>query len=136
MAGMVSAVSWYDGSAHLRVYTSNGSQVTEQGWDGSWYTGQFSAAGNTVGATSWQSNGQIYIRVYVAQNNNIVEYCWDGSGWYTGAYKGQGTGATATAWVDSAGQNHIRVYARSSSGTFSEQCWDGSGWYNGAYPGA
>ena len=88
MAGFVSAVSWFDGSPHLRVYTSNGSQVTEQAYDGSWYTGAFSAAGTTAGATSWlDGSGQIHIRVYVANSSgNITEYCWDSNEWYTGQF--------------------------------------------------
>lgn len=136
MAGFVSAVSWFDSSPHLRVYTGNGSQITEQAYDGSWYKGGFNAAGTTVGATSWLEGGQIHIRVYVAaEGGKITEYCWDKDQWYVGAFQGQGTGAAATSWLDGSGV-HIRVYVRASNGTFTEQCWDGSGWYKGAYPGA
>lgn len=137
MAGFVSAVSWYDSQPHLRVYTGNGSQVTEQAYDGSWYKGAFSAQGTTVGATSWLEGSQIHIRVYVADSNGgITEYCWDKDQWYTGQFTAQGTGADPTSWLTPDGQIHIRVYVRSSSGTFSELCWDGDGWYKGAYPGA
>lgn len=134
MAGTISAVSWFDGNPHLRVYTATKGQVTEQGFDGSWYTGQFSAPGYSVGATSWLEGSQIHIRVYVSdRTGKITEQCWDGNGWYVGAYQGQGT-AAATSWLDAGGQVHIRVYARTLSGT-TEQCWDGNGWYVGAYTG-
>ena len=137
MAGFVSAVSWYDSQPHLRVYTSNGSQVTEQAYDGSWYKGAFSAQGTTVGATSWLEGSQIHIRVYVAgTDGNVTEYCWDKDQWYVGQFQGQGTGAAATSWLTPDGQIHIRVYLRSTAGAFSEMCWDGNGWYKGAYPGA
>lgn len=38
-----SAVSWFDGQVHLRVYIrDNDNKVTEQCWDGSgWYTGAY-----------------------------------------------------------------------------------------------
>lgn len=41
----------------------------------------------------------------------------------------------ATSWVDSAGNNHIRVYATNEDGDVSERCWDGDGWYDGIYSG-
>lgn len=143
MAGFVSAVSWVQGQTHIRVYTGNGSQVTERCWDGSgWTTGGFSQKGTTVGATSWQdSSGQIHIRVYVGSGTNgaITEWCWDKDKWYEGAFSSQthaaGDGASATSWLDG-GQIHIRVYVRSDNGKATEYCWDKDKWYVGAYTGA
>jgi len=139
MAGQTSAISWFDGSTHLRVYTCKGQALTEQGWDGNgpWYNGGLSTAGSTVGATSWVSGGQIHIRVYAALNNKIVEHCWDKNSWYTGAFSATGVSASATSWLDSGGALHIRVYVRAENGSVTEQCWDGSGpWHTGAYHGA
>ncbi len=136
MAGYVSCVSWYDTQPHIRVYTSNGSKVTEQAYDGKWYTGAFSADGATVGSTSWvDGNRQIHIRVYVANSaGKITEYCWDKDKWYVGGFSAAGTGCEATCWVVN-GQVYIRVYVRGADGKFTEQCWDGKGWYKGGYPG-
>lgn len=138
MAGVTSAVSWFDGSTHIRVYTCKGNELTEQGWDGSgpWYKGALSTAGSTVGATGWVVGGQIHLRVYAASGNKIVEHCWDKDRWYTGAFSAQGTGASATSWLDNHGALHIRVYVRAENGAVTEQCWDGNGpWYVGAYHG-
>jgi hypothetical protein len=139
MAGLLSTVSWFDNSGvHLRVYTVNGTNITEQGWDGSgpWYTGLYNATGSTVGATAWlDKGGTTHIRVYSALNGEISERCWDGSRWYEGAMKASGVGATASSWVDGSGNAHIRVYVRASNNAVTEQCWDGSGWYVGAYRG-
>jgi len=82
------AVSWFDGTVHIRVYSTDGYTVTERCWDGSgWTGGAFSQAGEQVSATCWQGEGGISIRVYCTFEDKTVEYCWDpGSGWYTGAY--------------------------------------------------
>lgn len=137
MAGMTSAVSWFDGTTHIRVYTCKNQQVSEQCWDGSsWYKGALSTPGATVGATSWTTGGQIHLRVYAALNGKIVEQCWDSNSWYTGAFQAQGIGASATSWLDNNNALHIRVYVRAENGAVTEQCWDGSGpWYTGAYQG-
>jgi hypothetical protein len=138
MAGFTSAVSWFDGNTHLRVYTCKNQQVTEQCWDGGgpWYNGQYKSTGATVGATSWLIGSQVHLRVYTAINNQITEQCWDSGSWYQGAFSATGVGASATSWVDSSGALHIRVYCRAENGAVTEKCWDGSGpWYNGAYQG-
>lgn len=85
------AVSWLDGNGtvHLRVYSSDGYNVTERCWDGSgWTDGGFKAAGDQVSATCWQNQSGACIRVYCNFQDKTVEYCWDagGSGWYQGAY--------------------------------------------------
>ena len=48
------AISWAPGG-HIRVYTCDGTNVTEKGWDGEgpWYVGSFKAQGRAVSATSW-----------------------------------------------------------------------------------
>lgn len=144
MAGHVNAVSWVDKQVHLRVYSGNGSQVTERCYDGAnWYTGAFSQPGTTVGATSWlDSTGQIHLRVYVGSSANgaINEWCWDKDKWYAGVFQSEthaaGEGASATSWLDGNGQIHIRVYARASNGRVTEYCWDKDKWYVGAYTGS
>jgi hypothetical protein len=139
MAGQTSAVCWYDGSTHVRVYTCKGQALTEQAWDGSgpWYKGALSVAGATVGATSWIADGRIRLRVYAATGGKIVEQCWDKDTWYVGAFASPGESASATSWLDGTGALHIRVYVRAESGAVTEQCWDGNGpWHTGAYQGA
>lgn len=144
MAGFVSAVSWFEkGQVHLRVYTGNGSHITERCYDsGSWYTGAFSQPGTTVGATSWlDASGQIHLRVYVGSGPNgaITEFCWDKDKWYEGAFSSQthatGEGAAATSWLDNSGQIHLRVYVRNANGKVTEYCWDKDKWYVGGYTG-
>lgn len=128
-------VSW--GNVSLRVYSSDGKNVTEQCWDSdTWYVGAMKAAGQTVGATSWvDGSGQIHIRVYVSNQGNIVEYCWDKDSWYVGALSTDGSKASATAWYVG-GAIHLRVYVTKENGQVQEQCWDGTGpWYVGAYKG-
>lgn len=130
-----SAVSW--GNVSLRVYSSDGKNVTEQCWDSnSWYVGAMKAPGQTVGATSWVDNGaQIHIRVYVSNGGNITEYCWDKDAWYVGAFSTDGSSASATAWYAD-GAVHLRVYVTKANGQVQEQCWDDAGpWYVGAYKG-
>jgi hypothetical protein len=136
MAGLVSAVSWYDSQPHLRVYSGDGKHVTERAYDGKWSQGGFSEPGTTVGATSWVEGGQIHIRVYVGSSvaGPITEYCWDKDKWYKGVFAANGEGAAATSWLEG-GQIFIRVYVRDSSGKITEYCWDKDKWYKGAYPG-
>jgi len=85
------AVSWLDsgGTVHIRVYSTDGYNVSERCWDGSdWTNGGFAAQGAQVSATSWQDQNGPCIRVYCNFEDKTVEYCWDagGSGWYQGAY--------------------------------------------------
>lgn len=85
------SVSWLDGggTVHIRVYSTDGYNVSERCWDGSsWTTGGFSAAGGQVSATCWQdSSGNHYLRVYCNFQDKTVEYCSDAAGaWYEGGY--------------------------------------------------
>lgn len=84
------SVSWLDsgGTVHIRVYSSDGYNVSERCWDGSgWSTGQFKAPGSDVSATCWQGSGGVSIRVYCTFQDKTTEWCVDpGSGWYQGAY--------------------------------------------------
>lgn len=134
MAGGVSATSWVENGPHLRVYRSDQDRITERAYDGSWYTGLFTAQGQTVGATSWlDSSNQIHIRVYVGNGSRgpITEHCWDTDNWYVGAFQANGAGASPVSWFDT--QVHIRVYVQDQHNNVTEHCLDGSGWYNGAY---
>jgi len=81
------SVNWTDKTQHLRVYSTDGSNVTERCWDGSgWYTGAFRAPGQAVSATA---HGGPFIRVYCSDGGKTVEWCWDNNGpWYQGAYTG------------------------------------------------
>lgn len=85
------AINWFDsgGQLHIRVYSSDGYNVTEQCNDGQgWATGQFNEAGSAVSATCWQQDG-VHIRVYCTFEDKTVEWCNDpGSGWTQGAYPG------------------------------------------------
>lgn len=83
------AVGWNDGSTdHIRVYSSDGYNVTERCFDGNgWTTGGFSAAGGQVTATCWKSSDGINIRVYCNFEDQTIEYCSDNGGaWYQGGY--------------------------------------------------
>jgi hypothetical protein len=131
-----SAVSWVKSGTHLRIYTSDGSRVTEKCWDGEWSNGAFAQEGQSIGATAWlDSSGQIHIRAYVSNLGKVTEYCWDKDRWYGGAFPATpGSAASATCWNDNA--LHIRVYVTQPEGRVTELCWDGAGpWYAGAYPG-
>jgi len=91
---------------------------------------------NVMGATSWQSGGNIHLRVYSLAGGTLLERCWDTNSWYTGALTNNkypsSTGAEATSWLDGSGAIHIRVYAV-NNGKIMEYCWDGGGpWYVGA----
>ena len=138
MAGQTSAVAWFDGDTHIRVYTAGGNEVTEQCWDGDgpWYKGSYAGAGSMVGATSWTSGSQVFLRVYSAVGNKIVEQCWDKDRWYTGSFTAVGESASATSWLDGDNSLHLRVYVRAADGSITEQCWDGNGpWYVGSSKG-
>lgn len=84
------AVNWLDGSGqiHIRVYSTDGYNVTERCWDGNgWTDGSFKASGEAVSATSWQGSGGLSIRVYCTFEDVTTEWCIDqGGGWYVGAY--------------------------------------------------
>ena len=139
MAGIVSSTSWFIKGPHLRVYTIDREQITEQCWDdnGPWYKGAYTGNGESVGSTSWlDNNKQVHIRVYSAENGIIKERCWDKDKWYTGAFESPGLSASATSWIDSNAALHIRVYVRLADNKVVEKCWDNNGpWYDGAYRG-
>ena len=84
------AVSWLDsgGVIHIRVYSTDGYNVTERCWDGSgWTGGSFAQPGSQVSATCWQGSGGLSIRVYCTFEDKTIEWCIDqGGGWYQGAY--------------------------------------------------
>jgi hypothetical protein len=145
MSQDTSAISWLDsaGNLQIRVYSSDGTKVTEMALgSGGWGSGSFSQPGTTVGATTWSDEGGFHIRAYVGSGSVITEHCFDSANsreWYQGDFSIngaaiQGTAATATAWMDGAGQAHVRVYV--SNGGIHEFCWDGSPkWVQGAFPG-
>ena len=85
------AVSWLDsgGQIHIRVYSTDGYNVTERCWDGNgWTNGGFGPQpGAAVSATCWQGSGGLSIRVYCTFEDKTTEWCIDqGGGWYKGAY--------------------------------------------------
>jgi hypothetical protein len=87
------SVSWVDSSnvIHIRVYSSDGDNITERCYDGSkWVTGQFKQGGTTVSATHWtRQDGEVQIRVYATTEYvSTIEWCWDNpsQGWYKGGY--------------------------------------------------
>lgn len=86
------SVSWVDGGGvfHLRVYSTDGYNVSERCWDGNgWTNGGFSQPGSAVSATAWQMSGGYYLRVYCTFEDTTKEYCWDAGGqggWYQGGY--------------------------------------------------
>ena len=82
------SVSWTDsGGTHLRVYVTDGYNVTERCFDNNaWTTGGFSAKGGQVSATVWQES-EVRIRVYCTFEDACIEYCSDGGGaWYQGGF--------------------------------------------------
>lgn len=88
------AVNWLDsgGQVHIRVYSTDGYNVTERCWDGSgWTDGSLKAPGGDVSATSWlDKSGGLSIRVYCNFEDVTTEWCIDqGGGWYKGAYTTQ-----------------------------------------------
>ena len=83
------AVSWQDsGGVHIRVYSTDGYNVTERCWDGnSWTTGSFAAQGSAVSATCWPNGSSASIRVYCTFDDKTTELCLDpGGSWYVGGY--------------------------------------------------
>jgi hypothetical protein len=83
------AVSWQDsGGLHIRVYSTDGYNVSERCWDDNgWTTGSFSAKGSAVSATCWPNGSSASIRVYCTFEDKTLEMCSDpGGNWYQGAY--------------------------------------------------
>ena len=85
------ALSWMDsdGQLHIRVYSSDGYNVTERCQDGSggWTTGDFKEPGAAVSATCWTSGDGTHVRVYCTYQEKTTEWGIDpGTGWYKGDY--------------------------------------------------
>ena len=83
------AVSWQDGGGlHIRVYSTDGYNVTERCWDNNaWTTSSFSTPGSAVSATCWLNGSSASIRVYCTFEDKTVELCLDpGGSWYQGGY--------------------------------------------------
>jgi len=84
------SIAWVDGGGitHLRVYSTDGYNVTERCWDNnSWTTGGFDAPGSQVSAACYASGGSVNIRVYCNFEDATTEYCSDAGGaWYQGGY--------------------------------------------------
>ena len=86
------AISWTDssGNLHIRVYSTDGYNVSERGIDsgGSWFTGAFSEPGSAVSATCWNASDGTHLRVYCTNEDATTEWCSDpgASGWTKGSY--------------------------------------------------
>ena len=84
------AISWTDsgGQPHIRVYSTDGYNVTERCFDGeSWADGAFKQPGSAVSATCWTSGGSVSLRVYCTFEDTTIEWCSDsGSSWTQGGY--------------------------------------------------
>lgn len=82
--------SWQDSAGlHIRVYSTDGYNVSERCWDGSgWTSTGFNAPGSAVSATCWTTGGgSASIRVYCTYEDKTTEMCLDpGGSWYVGAY--------------------------------------------------
>lgn len=83
-------VSWFDkaGQLHIRVYSSDGYNVTERCNDGNgWVTGQFAQPGKQVSATCWNASDGTHIRVYCTIDDTTTEWACDPvTGWTKGTY--------------------------------------------------
>jgi len=84
---------------------------------------------------SWQDSVGLHIRLYTCDGTTVTEQKCESNGWSTGGFSQPGTASAATAWVDSNGQVHIRVYV--CNGSVQEWCYDGPGpWSAGKkFPG-
>jgi hypothetical protein len=85
------SASWIDSSGqhHIRVYSSDGYNVTERLDDGNgWSAGIFSEAGSAVSATAWYASDGAHLRVYCTYQNLTTEWCYDpgDTAWTKGAY--------------------------------------------------
>lgn len=86
------AVNWIDakGALHIRVYSSDGYNVTERCIDTGgpgWTTGSFKQAGTNVSATAWVASDGAHIRVYCTFQDTTTEWCNDpNTGWTKGGY--------------------------------------------------
>lgn len=86
-------ISWFNppGSLHIRVYSTDGYNVTErcidQGSSG-WTTGTFKQAGSQASATVWLGSDGAHVRVYCTFEDTTTEWCSDPgtAGWTKGSY--------------------------------------------------
>ncbi|MCW3836546.1 hypothetical protein ACFQ1E_10010 [Sphingomonas canadensis] len=86
-------ISWIDtsGNLHIRVYSSDGNNVSERCADtgsAGWTTGSFLKPGGMVSATVWQDSAGAHIRVYCTAMGTTTEWCSDPGtpGWTQGSY--------------------------------------------------
>lgn len=84
-------VSWQDsGGLHIRVYSTDGYNVTERCTDtggSGWTNGALTQPGSDVSATCWQDSAGVHIRVYCTFEDGTTEWCNDpGTGWTKGSY--------------------------------------------------
>ena len=84
------AINWFDsaGQLHIRIYSSDGYNVTERCNDGQgWRTGQFKQPGKQVSAMQWTVADGTHIRVYCTTDDVTTEWCGDpATGWTKGSY--------------------------------------------------
>ncbi|MGB8885201.1 MAG: hypothetical protein WCC87_00665 [Candidatus Korobacteraceae bacterium] len=129
----IAAISWKDKTRNnqIRVYLSDGSNITEWVFSAGWVKGALSVPGKYVAAACF---GDVpALRVYVSDGTNITEWCNDDGSinWYKGNFQAKGGDLAAAAWETRG--SYIRVYVI-NGGNVEEHCADpGSGWYNGGY---
>ena len=88
MVMSIAAVCIMPDRPHLRIYSSDGVNITEKCWSDGWVDGIFKAPGQSVSATTW-FDGSVHVRVYAVNAGVTTEWCWDADGpWYKGAYPG------------------------------------------------
>lgn len=84
------AVNWFDTSnqLHIRVYSTDGYNITERCWDSQgWTTGGFAAPGGAVSATAWTASDGAHVRVYATNDDATTEWCFDpATNWTQGSY--------------------------------------------------
>ena len=91
------AINWFDsnGGLHIRVYSSDGNNVTERCIDAGgsgWTTGSFSQPGIAVSATVWTVSGAPQIRVYVTNFDTTTEWVNGANNtWTQGTYTSSGS---------------------------------------------
>lgn len=93
-------------------------------------------AANAQSAVSWTDTAGFHLHVYSSNGTTVTEEALDpASGWATGSLSVSGSTVGATAWKDTGGQYHIRVYVSNATVTGSritEYKNDGSGWSSGS----
>jgi len=89
----------------------------------------------STAVVSWFDKSGLHIRVYSTDGYNVMERCLDQGStvWVTGQFKAPGGAVSATCWVDSAGNNHIRVYCTWQNVTTEWANDTPTGWGKGTY---